>query len=69
MYRSYIPTSLTSVNLRIKNKDLPANVKWCNGLCQDIRDYSEFSPNKHMCKKCINSLNIAINNSLFLIQI
>ena len=60
MYRSYIPLSLTTVELRIKNKDLPENVKWCNGLCQDIRECSEFSPNKHMCKNCINSLNIAV---------
>jgi hypothetical protein len=60
MYRSYIPVSLTTVELRIKNKDLPENVKWCNGLCQDIRECSEFSPNKHICKNCINSLNIAI---------
>ena len=60
MYRSYIPVSLTTVELRIKNKDLPENVKWCNGLCQDIRECSEFSPNKHMCKNCINSLNIAV---------
>lgn len=60
MYRSFIPLSLTTVELRIKNKDLPENVKWCNGLCQDIRECSEFSPNKHMCKNCINSLNIAV---------
>ena len=60
MYRSFIPLSLTTIELRLKNKDLPENVKWCNGLCQDIRDCSEFSPNKHICKNCINSLNIAI---------
>lgn len=60
MYRSFIPLSLTTIELRLKNKDLPENVKWCNGLCQDIRDCSEFSPNKHMCKNCINLLNIAI---------
>ena len=60
MYRSFIPLSLTTIELRLKNKDLPENVKWCNGLCQDIRECSEFSPNKHMCKNCINSLNIAV---------
>uniref|UniRef100_A0A6C0E2Q9 Uncharacterized protein n=1 Tax=viral metagenome TaxID=1070528 RepID=A0A6C0E2Q9_9ZZZZ len=59
MYRDYLKTSLTTNKLKEINRNSPENTKYCNGICQDIRNIDEFSGKRVFCNKCRNYFNLA----------
>ncbi len=59
MHRIYLKNSLDTRSLAATNKYAPTGLKYCNGICQDFRSQTEFSAVKTICRKCINTLNIA----------
>jgi len=54
MYRDYLNTSLTTDKLKEINRNSAENTKYCNGICQDIRNIDEFSGKHVFCNKCRN---------------
>jgi hypothetical protein len=59
MYRDYLKTSLTTDKLKEINRNSAENTKYCNGLCQDLRNIDEFSGKHVLCNKCRNYFNLA----------
>ena len=59
MYRQLLNNTLSRSKLKNKNRYSPENSKWCNGICQNYKLINEFSKDKHICKECRNTLNLA----------
>lgn len=64
VYRNYFKTTLSTTELKIRNKAAPDNIRYCNGTCQDYISQEEFSGQKMICRNCMNKINLA--NSLIL---
>ena len=59
MYHQLLNNTLSRSKLKNKNRYSPENSKWCNAICQDYKLINEFSKDKHICKECRNTLNLA----------
>lgn len=59
MYRNFLKKTLNRDQLKEINRNAPENVKFCNGICQDFRDKTNFSGAHVICNNCRNSINLA----------
>jgi hypothetical protein len=59
MYRQYFKNTLHTDQLKEINRNSPDGVKYCNGLCQDFREKTEFSGVHIICNNCRNFMNLA----------
>jgi len=61
-YKSFLNKTLPMEEHRKTNRYAPEGTKFCNAICQDYRELSEFSgivSIKTICKYCINTINKA----------
>ena len=63
MYRNYFKKTLTTEELKKVNAYNPKELKYCNGICQDLLPFESFSiterSKKQLCKCCRNKLGFA----------
>ena len=63
MYRNYFKKTLITEELKKVNAYAPKELKYCNGVCQDLIPYESFSitekSSKQLCKDCRNRLGLA----------
>lgn len=63
MYRNYFKTTLSSEEFKKINQYAPKELRYCNGICQDLIPIKEFSVSnkifKPLCNNCRNKLGLA----------
>ncbi|GAF96271.1 unnamed protein product, partial [marine sediment metagenome] len=59
MYRIFLKSFLDTQALKAANKHSSKDLKYCNGLCQDLVAKTQFSSTKMICRSCMNTINLA----------
>jgi len=59
MYKQFLTKYLSTAELKNMNKNSKDDIKYCNGLCQDLISNTLFSRSKMICRSCMNTINLA----------
>lgn len=58
-YKAYVAKALGRDEMKEKNRNAPAGLKYCNAICQEFLEKTKFSSQQVICNQCRNMINLA----------
>jgi len=58
-YKAYVSNALGRDEMKEKNRNAPTGLKYCNAICQEFVEKTQFTSQQVICNKCRNMINLA----------
>jgi hypothetical protein len=58
-YKAYVARALGRDEMKEKNRNAPAGLKYCNAICQEFLEKTKFSGQHVICNQCRSMINLA----------
>jgi hypothetical protein len=58
-YKAYVSKALGRDEMKEKNRNAPAGLKYCNAICQEFLEKTQFSGQQVICNKCRSMIGLA----------